>query len=103
MKGMLSSSLFASGTSTGTLSVNFAPSRIHAYIALDKYGGDGTSRAGILAYARRKPDNTDEAIVIGQFNGYSPPHFADDNVTGIVYQIWSWQAYGEATLIVTFW
>ncbi len=103
MKGMYTAHIFASGSITGTLSMNFPPQWTHAFIALTKYGGDGTSRAGILGYSYRLPNNSDKAVWLGSVGGNSANSFAHADCTGIVYTIWSWNAYGDATLVVTRW
>ena len=104
MNGMTTSWLWASGTYTQTLTLDFSPRWTHAYIMLSKYGGDGTARAGILSYRYRKPSGADKTVTLSApEQGSAPTEFAHDQVTSVTFEVWTFEAFGYATVVLTYW
>lgn len=104
MNGMTTLYLWASGNYTTTHTMNFSPRWTHAYICLSKTGGDGTARAGITKYRYRLNSGADKTVTLaapGQ--GLTPTQFARNKVTSVTFEIWSFDHFGYATAVATYW
>lgn len=99
MNGMMTSWLWSSGSNTHTHTHDFPPRFTHAYIALAKYGGDGTARASIRKYRYRLTSGADKTVYVPG----DAPNFAHHSVTSVTFEIWTWSAFGYAVEVMTFW
>lgn len=103
MNGMTTSWLWSSGNYSQTWTINFSPRWTHAYVMLSKYGGDGTARAGILKYRYRLSSGADKTVVLASSGSSSPTQFAHSQVTSVTFEVWSFDAFGYATPVLTYW
>jgi len=103
MNGMTVTSLWCTD-STKTLTIDFAPAFTLAYISLSKVSSDGTARAGITSFRHRLDTGADATVVLsapGQ--GLTPTKFSHAKVTSVTFEIWTFDCFGYATAVLTFW
>jgi hypothetical protein len=107
MNGMMTSYMWASGEYDETGAFDFSPAYTLALVTLSKVGTSGYggyTEAGILAYRRMTSSDTAETVTLSAAGqGATPTSFADDQVCSVTFEVWSFDAYGYATVELTFW
>jgi hypothetical protein len=104
LRGMYTSWIWSQGSHSQTWSIDFPPQYVLAINVISKFGGGGVGNTGILSYRIRNPDGSDSTVPLAsQGQGNTPTSFQADQVTNIVFEVWTSDAFAYATPMVTFW
>ncbi|HEV8283649.1 MAG TPA: hypothetical protein VGQ09_05025 [Chitinophagaceae bacterium] len=98
MNGMMTNWIVAWGDYTQTGTLEFPPQWTHAFITLSKTGGDGDADAFFTKFRHRLVSGADQSEKLNEAT-----EFAHDKVTSLTFKVWTFDAYGYATIVVTFW